>query len=108
MRSYDRLIALQNTAVVALNRAVALAMATGPAAALPLLDGLVGHRALSGSHRVWSVRADLHRRLGDTAKALADYDRALDLVSNDVERRYLVGARQRLIARSQEHPDKKG
>jgi RNA polymerase sigma factor (sigma-70 family) len=95
---YDELIALQNTAVVALNRAVALAMAAGPAAALPLLDKLVEDPALRSSHRVWSVRADLHRRLGGTAAALADYDRAIDLVSNDVERRYLADARRRLSA----------
>jgi RNA polymerase sigma factor (sigma-70 family) len=95
---YDELIALQNTAVVALNRAVALAMAAGPAAALPVLDTLVEYPALRGSHRVWSVRADLHRRLGDTPAARADYDRAIDLVGNDVERRYLADARRRLSA----------
>jgi len=91
---YDELITMQDTAVIALNRAVAVAMAAGPAAALPLLGELVHDPALRGSHRVWSVRADLYRRLGDTAAALADYDRALVLVSNDVERRYLADARQ--------------
>jgi len=95
---YDELITLQNTAVVALNRAVAVAMAAGPAAALPLLGELAHDPALRGSHRVWSVRADLHRRLGDTAAALADYDRALGLVSNEVERQYLADARRRLTA----------
>ena len=93
---YDELIAIQDTAFVALNRAVAVAMKDGPAAAMPLLDDLVGDQALRGSHRVWSVRADLHRRLGDTAAALADYDRALGLVGNDVERRYLADASRRL------------
>jgi RNA polymerase sigma-70 factor (ECF subfamily) len=93
---YDELIVLQDTPVVALNRAVAVAMASGPAAALPLLDQLVDDSALSGSHRIWSVRADLYRRLGDTAAALADYNRAISLASNDVERRYLTDARQQL------------
>lgn len=93
---YDELIILQETPVVELNRAVAVAMAAGPAAALPLLSDLVQDPALRGSHRVWSVRADLHRRLGDTAAAAADYDRALTLVDNDVESRYLADARQRL------------
>jgi RNA polymerase sigma factor (sigma-70 family) len=93
---YDELRAVQDTAFVALNRAVAVAMADGPAAALPLLDELVCDQALRGSHRVWSVRADLHRRLGDTAAALADYDQALGLVSNDVERRYLADTSRRL------------
>ncbi len=87
---------LQDTPVVALNRAVAVAMANGPAAALPLLDQLVDNSALSGSHRIWSVRADLYRRLGDNAAALADYDHAISLASNDVEHRYLTDARQQL------------
>jgi predicted RNA polymerase sigma factor len=62
---------------------------------------LVHDPALRGSHRVWSVRADLHRSLGDTAAALADYDRALNPVRNDVERWYLADARRRLIAGEQ-------
>jgi RNA polymerase sigma-70 factor (ECF subfamily) len=69
-------------------------MADGPAAGLPLLDQLAGDPALSSSHRVWAVRADLHRRAGQTAAALADYDRALELVSNQAERRYLADARR--------------
>jgi RNA polymerase sigma-70 factor (ECF subfamily) len=93
---YGMLFEMNPSPVVALNRAVAVAMADGPAAALPLLDELVCDQALRGSHRVWSVRADLHRRLGDTAAALADYDQALGLVSNDVERRYLADTSRRL------------
>ncbi|HEX9624302.1 MAG TPA: sigma-70 family RNA polymerase sigma factor [Streptosporangiaceae bacterium] len=89
VRLYDELLEIADTPVVALNRAVAVAMARGPAAALPLLDELSGDPALSGSHRVWAVRADLHRRLGDPSAAAADYERALALVGNDTERRYL-------------------
>ena len=100
---YDELIAVQDTPVVALNRAVAVAMAAGPAAALPVLDELVGHPVLAGSHRVWAVRADLNRRAGRTAAALADYDRALELVKNQAERRYLARARQQA-----EESEKKG
>jgi RNA polymerase sigma-70 factor, ECF subfamily len=91
---YDELLQLQDTPVVALNRAVAVAMATGPDAALPALDELVCDPALAGSHRVWAVRADVNRRAGHTAAAVADYDRALDLARNDAERQYLVGARE--------------
>jgi RNA polymerase sigma factor (sigma-70 family) len=90
---YDELLAVQETPVVALNRAVAVAMAAGPAAALPLLDKLAEDPALRGSHRVWAVRADLHRRAGEAWAALADYERALGLVTNEVERRYLATAR---------------
>jgi RNA polymerase sigma factor (sigma-70 family) len=87
---YDELLAAQDTPVVALNRAVAVAMADGPAAGLALLNRLVEDPALRGSHRVWAVRADLHQRAGEEAAALADYDRALELVSNQAERRYLL------------------
>ena len=59
---YDELLECEPNAVVALHRAVAIAMAHGPAAALPLLDALVADPALARSHRVWSVRADLLRR----------------------------------------------
>jgi RNA polymerase sigma-70 factor (ECF subfamily) len=97
---YDELLAIDDSPVVALNRAVAVAMASGPAAALPLLDDLAGDRALARSHRIWAVRADLHRRLGHTTAALDDYERALELVRNDVERRYLTDARAWLAAGS--------
>ena len=72
----------------------AVAMAAGPAAALPALDELARHPALAGSHRVWAVRAEVNRRAGRTAAALADYDRALELVANQAERRYLTEARR--------------
>jgi len=97
---YDELLAIDDSPVVALNRAVAVAMVSGPAAALPLLDDLAKYRALARSHRIWAVRADLHRRLGHTTAALDDYARALELVRNDVERRYLTDARARLAAGS--------
>lgn len=91
---YDELLAVQDTPVVALNRAVAVAMAAEPTAALPILDKLASHPVLAGSHRVWAVRADVNRRAGRTAAALADYDRALELVKNQAERRYLAQGRQ--------------
>ncbi len=97
---YDELLAIEDSPVVALNRAVAVAMASGPATALPLLDDLASDPALARSHRIWAVRADLHRRLGHTTAALDDYQRALELVRNDVERRYLAGARASLAAGS--------
>src|SRR5256714_542751 len=93
---YDALLAGEPSAVLELNRAVAVAMADGPDRALPLLDALVAEPALARTHRVWSVRADLLRRLGEDRRAAADYDRALALVDNDVERRYLTDARSTL------------
>ena len=97
---HDELLAIDDSPVVALNRAVAVAMASGPATALPVLDDLTSDPALARSHRIWAVRADLHRRLGHTSAALDDYQRALELVHNDVERRYLTNARARLAADS--------
>jgi RNA polymerase sigma-70 factor, ECF subfamily len=95
---YDELLAIEDSPVVALNRAVAVATASGPATALPLLDDLASDPALARSHRIWAVRADLHCRLGHTPAALDDYQQALELVRNDVERRYLTDARARLAA----------
>jgi RNA polymerase sigma-70 factor (ECF subfamily) len=97
---YDELLAMEDSPVVALNRAVAVTMAAGPGAALPLLDDLTAEPTLAREHRVWAVRADVHSRLGHDEAALADYQRALELVRNDVERRYLAGARARLADRS--------
>jgi RNA polymerase sigma factor (sigma-70 family) len=93
---YDELAVLQDSPVVTLNRAVAVAMRDGPAAAIAQLDSLVSDPAMRASHRVWAVRADLLRRLGDAQAAIADYDRALGLVANDAERRYLAAARERI------------
>jgi RNA polymerase sigma factor (sigma-70 family) len=93
---YDELMRLDPTPVVELNRAVAVAIRDGPAAALPALDRLTQDPALATSHRVWAVRADLYRRLNHTSRADEDYRRALQLVGNDIERAYLTQARQRL------------
>ncbi|HMI88089.1 MAG TPA: sigma-70 family RNA polymerase sigma factor [Polyangiaceae bacterium] len=87
---YDRLYAIVPTPVVALNRAVAVAMCDGPAAALPLLDELVASRELREYHLLPAARADLLRRLGQTREAAAAYREALALVGNEPERRFLA------------------
>ena len=86
---YDRLLALVPTPVVALNRAVAVAMAEGPAAALPLVDALAAAPELRGYHLLPAARADLLRRLGRRDEAAAAYREALALVGNEPERRFL-------------------
>jgi RNA polymerase sigma-70 factor, ECF subfamily len=91
---YDELLTIQDTPVVALNRAVAVAMAAGPMHALTELNRLARDPVLASSHRVWAVRADVHRRAGNAAAAIADYDRALELAANQAERRYLARARR--------------
>ena len=86
---YDRLMDVWPTPVVALNRAVAVAMAAGPAAGLAELDLVASDPSLRGYHYVPAARADLLRRLGHTAEAAEEYRQALMLVGNDVERRFL-------------------
>jgi RNA polymerase sigma-70 factor (ECF subfamily) len=85
---YERLYALHSSPVVALNRAVAVAMAAGPEAALPLVDELAP--TLGGYHHWHATRADLLRRLGRRDDALAAYERARGLSQNEAERRFLA------------------
>jgi RNA polymerase sigma-70 factor, ECF subfamily len=84
---YDHLLALTPTPVVALNRAVAVAEVSGPAAALPLVDGLID--SLGEHHLLHATRADLLRRLGRTADAAAAYADAAARTTNTVERDFL-------------------
>lgn len=84
---YASLEARTGSAVVRLNRAVAVAEVEGPAAGLALLTGL--DEALPRSHRVAAVRADLARRAGDLVLARASYHRAIELCGNEVERLHL-------------------
>jgi RNA polymerase sigma-70 factor (ECF subfamily) len=100
---YDVLTDVAPSPVVALNRAVAVAMRDGPAAGLELLDALAADERLRGYHLLPAARADLLRRLGRRAEAAAAYEEALALVGNAAERAYLtrrlkeVGARSPLV-----------
>jgi RNA polymerase sigma-70 factor (ECF subfamily) len=86
---YDALVQIDRSPVVALNRAVAVAMRSGPAAGLALVDEILARGELAGYHLAHSVRADLCRRLGRTAEARASYERALALAQQAPERRFL-------------------
>jgi len=77
------------TPVVALNRAAAVGMALGPEAGLALMEELRSEPELAGYHLLHAARADLLRRAGRTAEALAAYREALATVTNDAERRFL-------------------
>jgi len=83
---YEQLAALTGSPVVALNRAVAIAEWQGPAAGLAATDGL----DLPDYHYFHATRAELLRRLGRAAEARCAYERALELVASDPERRFLV------------------
>ena len=89
VRLYDLLERLQPSPVVSLNRAVAVAMVDGPRPALALIDALAAAGELDSYHLLHAVRADLLRRLGSSAEAAKSYARALALVTNDSERRFL-------------------
>jgi RNA polymerase sigma-70 factor (ECF subfamily) len=86
---YDRLSEVAPTPVVLLNRAVAVSMAEGPTAGLPLVDELEQSGALSDYYLLPATRADLLRRLHRDREAAVAYRRALELVPTDVERRFL-------------------
>jgi RNA polymerase sigma-70 factor, ECF subfamily len=87
---YDRLMGVAGSPVVALNRAVAVAMVEGPAAGLLLMDELAATGELDGYHLLHAGRADLLRRLGRPPEAAAAYRRALELTTNPVERAFLT------------------
>jgi RNA polymerase sigma-70 factor (ECF subfamily) len=89
VRLYDVLERLQPSPIVSLNRAVAVAMVEGPQTALALIDELAATGELDGYHLLHATRADFLRRLGMSADAAASYERALRLVSNNSERRFL-------------------
>jgi RNA polymerase sigma-70 factor, ECF subfamily len=85
---YDRLERLQPSAVVSLNRAVAIAMVDGPSAGLALMDALAP--VLDDYHLLHAARADLLRRLGVSRDAAKSYERAIALATNESERRFLA------------------
>ncbi|MPZ27727.1 MAG: RNA polymerase sigma factor [Micromonosporaceae bacterium] len=87
---YDLLQAVAPSPVVALNRAVAVGMASGPAAGLVLLDELAADPALARYHLYHAARAGLLERLGQRDQAAAAYRRALALVGNEPERALLT------------------
>ena len=86
---YGQLGKMMPTPVVALNRAVAVGMADGPAAGLYLVDELDASGALSGYHLLPATRADMLRRLGRRDEAADAYRAAIALAPTDTERRYL-------------------
>jgi RNA polymerase sigma factor (sigma-70 family) len=88
---YDALAQLAPSPVVALNRAVAVSMAFGPAAALPLVEALEEEPALRDYHLLPSVRADLLAKLGRRDEARAEFVRAASLTQNARERELLLG-----------------
>jgi RNA polymerase sigma-70 factor (ECF subfamily) len=96
---YTELLKFVPTPVVELNHAVAVGMARGPEAGLPLVEALEAAGQLAGYHLLPATRADFLRRLGRRPEAAAAYSEALELTSTDVERRYL----SRRLAETNDH-----
>jgi len=89
LRLYDALERAQPSPIVSLNRAVAVAMAEGIQPALAIVESLAASGDLEGYHLLHAARADLLRRAGASEDAAKSYARALTLVTNDSERRFL-------------------
>ena len=100
---YDALAQLAPSPVVELNRAVAVAMAFGPAAGLELVDALASEPSLEGYHLLPSVRGDLLVKLGRSGEARAEFERAASLTHNARERTLLL-ERAAACPRGSAHP----
>lgn len=88
---YGTLARITRSPIVELNRAVAVAMASGPAAGLELVDALTRERSLKNYHLLPSVRGDLLKKLGRLDEARAEFERAASLTGNARERELLLG-----------------
>jgi len=86
---YNRLLQIQPSPVVQLNRAVAIAMRDGPEAGLAHIDAVLEHGELANYYLAHSARADMYRRLGRTAEARSSYEKALALTQQEPERQFL-------------------
>jgi RNA polymerase sigma-70 factor (ECF subfamily) len=86
---YDRLLRIQPSPVVELNRAVAIAMRDGPEAGLTQIDAVLEHGELANYYLAHSARADMCRRLGRAAEARTSYEKALALTQQEPERQFL-------------------
>jgi RNA polymerase sigma-70 factor (ECF subfamily) len=91
---YDQLVRIDGSAIVALNRAIAVAEVDGPDVALAIVDGLDDQ--LSTYHAYHATRAELLRRLGRSRDAREAYDQAIDLAGNTAETAYLTRRRDQL------------
>jgi RNA polymerase sigma-70 factor, ECF subfamily len=89
VRLYGQLERVQPSPIVSLNRAVAVAMAEGTRAGLTMIDAIAAANHLNDYHLLHAARADLQRRLGLLDEAAKNYARALELVTNESERRFL-------------------
>ena len=86
---YDRLVQIQPSPIVSLNRSVAIAMRDGPEAGLAQIETLLAQGELANYYLAHSARADMYRRLGNADEARSAYQRALELTQQEPERQFL-------------------
>ena len=94
---YGQLAALTPSPVIELNRAVAVSMANGPAAALAIIDAIKDDPALKNYHLLYGIRGDMLSKLGRHTEAMLEFRRAADLTRNERERAYLMGRAEEKI-----------
>jgi predicted RNA polymerase sigma factor len=92
---YQALYELNRSPIVRLNQAVAVCMASGPAAGLALVDAIADDPALRGYRYVHGVRGDILQRLGRLDEARAEFERAAALTNNTQERKHLLARARR-------------
>jgi RNA polymerase sigma-70 factor (ECF subfamily) len=97
---YDLLLRADPAPVIELNRAAAIAMRDGPEKGLPLIDAILARGDLRDYHVAHAARADLYRRAGRMADAVASYERALALTTQGAERRFI----ERRLAELRDQP----
>src|SRR5207249_8099810 len=100
---YGALAQLAPSPVVELNRAVAIAMAFGPAAGLELVDALTAERSLENYHLLPSVRGDLLKKLSRFDEARAEFEHAASLTRNTRERELLLERARACVGGSRLH-----
>jgi RNA polymerase sigma-70 factor (ECF subfamily) len=88
---YDVLLRTEPSPVIELNRAAAIAMRDGPEAGLAIIDAILVRGDLTDYHLAHAARGDLFRRLGSTMEAISAYERALELATQEPERRFIIG-----------------
>ena len=94
VREYEALARRTPSPIVELNRAVAVGMASGPAAALPLVEAIAGDAAMARYHLLHAVRGDLLDKLGRHADARQAFKRAASLTQNERERALMLSRAQ--------------
>ena len=87
---YDMLLSIHPSPVIEMNRAIAVGMHEGPEAGLTIINHLLKNEKLSAYHLIYAVQAEFSKKLGVIDDAIEAYQRAIELVSQEPEKRYLI------------------